>query len=185
MQIESPYNNYTPHFKQLPKHILNVDNRLMRGRAVFNPITIWELKKNGINQVIDLRNSAFVQSSIEHLFCRLFKINYKNYKYPHRMQELPNEDFFQRINNDIISNKGKTYIHCQHDKRRTGISVAIYEKDYTNKSKKEILANLINIGYQELKTTIETPKIKKLRNIYNNFIQRYYPENTINNSKIA
>lgn len=171
IQTNTPIN-----FTALPKFQIPVDEKLIRGRAVTCPYRLYKMKQEGITQIIDLRNSARLESPLEKFFCKLLGIKYNNCRYPHRLNKLPKKIFFTNINNLINNNSGKTYIHCQYGKRRTGISVAIYEKEYTNKSKTEILDNLINLGYMELKEKPNSYKIKKIKSILKDFLQKYYPE---------
>ena len=161
---------------------IRVSPKLVRGRAVLCPYRLYRMKQSGINQIIDLRNSAYLKSRMEQVFCRLFGIKYYNYRYPHRLNNLPEHDFFEKVNRTIIDNDGQTYIHCSHGKRRTGICVAIYEKEYMHKSKEDILSELYNIGFKELKDNKHTFKQKKLMSVFNDFIERYYPQSKgINN----
>lgn len=168
--------NTPTNFTALPKFQIPVDNKLIRGRAVTCPYRLYKMKHEGITQIIDLRNSAHVESPIEKFFCKLIGIKYNNCKYPYRLNKLPDKSFFTNINNLIINNKGKTYIHCQYGKRRTGISVAIYEKEHTKKNKTEILTNLMNLGYMEIERKQKSYKIKKLKSILTDFLKKYYPE---------
>lgn len=172
MQINN-YKSYA-NFTSLPKFQIIVDNRLIRGRAVTCPYNLYRMKNEGITQVIDLRNSSFVRRPLEKLFCKMLGLKYINFKYPHRLNKLPEESFFENINNTILNNNGKTYIHCQYGKRRTGISVAIYEKLHCKKSKSEVLEHLLNYGFQEIRDNKNTNKRIKLQSIYDNFIQKYY-----------
>lgn len=166
-------------FTSLPKFQIKVDERLVRGRAVMAPWNLYRMKKERITQVIDLRNSAGLKKPVEKLMCKIFGIRYLNYKYPHRLSVLPDREFFDNVNKSILENLGKTYIHCQYGKRRTGICTAIYEKLYTQKSKNEILHNLLSLGFMELKDNRKSYKIKKLTSIYNDFLRKYYPEDII------
>lgn len=165
-----------------PKY--NVDNKLIRGSCEANPFELYKLKKSGVSQIIDLRCSNVEKFQIpsiilEKFICKLLNIEYTNLKYNHKLTKIPDIDFFEHINCLIKDNKQKTYIHCRHGKRRTGICVAVYEKFNTNKSKKDILNELYNIGFKELVTQDKkTPKHinKRLFDIYNNFLEKFYPE---------
>lgn len=172
MQISNS-NNYT-NFTSLPKFQIKIDDKLVRGRAVTCPYNLYKMKKEGITQVIDLRNSSFVRRPLERLFCKILGLKYFNFKYPHRLNKLPEESFFEKINKTILNNDGKTYIHCQYGKRRTGISVAIYEKLHCKKLKSEVLEHLLNYGFQEIRDGKNTSKRIKLQSIYDDFIQKYY-----------
>lgn len=169
--------NFLTHskFNNFSKYQIKVDDKLSRGKAVTNPFKLRKMKKNGITQIIDLRNSSFVERPIERIFCKLLGIKYLNYKYKHRLNTLPEGDFFEKINDTITANKGKTYIHCQYGKRRTGICVAVYEKEVLKRGKDEIIRHLIRFGYKELQKGKSTTKLKKLQSIYNDFLEKYYP----------
>ena len=161
-------------FKALPKWQIPVDNRLVRGAAVVSPIKLYKMKKEGITQIIDLRNSSFISRPIEKFFCKILGIKYVNHKYPHRLSTLPADTFFKKVNEDIVNNKGKTYLHCLKGKRRTGICVAIYEKEHTNKTKKEIIDNVLNMGFQEVRDNTPSFKTPHLKSIFEDFIKKYY-----------
>lgn len=167
---------FIPHFNNLAKSQIRVDNRLVRGGAVTCPYRLRMMKKEGITQVIDLRNSSFITGNIEKALCKLFGIKYVNFPYKHRLSSLPTQDFFERVNQQILKNKGKTYLHCQYGKRRTGICTAVYEQRYTNKTKDEIISNMINIGFQDIFKNSRSPRIIKYRQIVYDFINRFYPE---------
>ncbi len=172
MQISNS-NSYT-NFTSLPKFQIKVDDKLVRGRAVTCPYNLYKMKIEGITQVIDLRNSSFVRRPLERFFCKILGLKYFNFKYPHRLNKLPEESFFEKINKTILNNDGKTYIHCQYGKRRTGISVAIYENLHCKKSKSEVLEHLLNYGFQEIRDNENTSKRIKLQSIYDDFIRKYY-----------
>ena len=158
----------------LPPYMTVVDNRLIRGRAITSPIRLYKMKKAGINQIIDLRNTSYIKSPIEKIFCKLLGIKYKNCKYSHRLNKLPEPYFFYNINNSIIKNNGKTYIHCQKGKRRTGICVALYEKYFTNKPIDKIISDMVKLGFQDI---FEAPNKKssiKYFNIIKELIKTYW-----------
>ena len=159
---------------RLSPKVINVDNKLCRGSAPINPRSLLKMKEQGINQVIDLRNSACLLSFMEKLFCKILGLNYVNFKYPHRLDYVPPHDFFQKINEKITKNEGKTYIHCHYGKRRTGICVAIYEKEHTKKTKKDILKELIELGFKEVLSSGKSKKQVKLQKIYNDFLKKYF-----------
>ena len=52
--MEINYN--TPNFTGLAKFQKQVDQRLIRGKAVTCPWQLYKMKQEGITQVIDLRN---------------------------------------------------------------------------------------------------------------------------------
>ncbi len=160
----------------LPNYMHIVDEKLIRGKALISPYRIYKIKKQNITQIIDLRNTSTIKRPIEKFFCKIFGIKYVNCKYPHRLKYVPDMDFFNGINELIRKNKGKTYIHCEYGKRRTGISVAIYEQQYTKKDKYSILRNMIDIGYKELKFKPKSAKALRLKTIFNDFLKKYYPD---------
>lgn len=157
----------------LPPYMTVVDNRLVRGRAVTSPVRLYKMKKAGITQIIDLRNTSYIQSPIEKVFCKLFGIKYKNCKYPHRLDKLPTPDFFYDVNNSIIKNNGKTYIHCQKGKRRTGICVALYEKYFTDKPIDKIISNMVKLGFQDIFEKPNNTRSIKYFNIIKEFLKTY------------
>jgi len=155
--------------KQIP-----VCHKLIRGEAVLNPYTLYKMKHAGVNQIIDLRNSAYLKSFLERVFCNILGLQYQNCKYPHRLNELPAHEFFENINN-LINNNGKSYIHCQYGKRRTGIAVAIYEKLCLHKPKDVVVSNLFKFGFQDLFDSKNLLKRRKNQLIIEDFFKRYYP----------
>ena len=161
----------------LPQYMIQVDNKLIRGKAVTSPLRLYKMKQAGINQIIDLRNTSFVKRPIEKFFCKLFGIKYQNFKYSHLLESLPEPQFFYNVNNAIRKNEGKTYIHCQKGKRRTGICVALYEKYFTQNSLNKIISNMINIGFTDVFTTPNTKQSKKYYRIIKEFLNTYIFKN--------
>jgi len=162
-------------FSYIPQ---KVDEKLYRGESVSSPIKLYKLKNYGVNQIIDLRNHTTF-SFLEKFMCKILGINYNSVKYPRLNGNLPETDFFAGINNKILQNDGKTYIHCRHGRRRTSLCVAMYELLCTNKTKKQILENFYNGGFKNLCENTEKMKPHKFNRrirIYNNFIKKYYPE---------
>lgn len=153
-----------------------VDDKLIRGRAVTSPLRLYTMKKNNINQIIDLRNTHSIKKTIEKLTCKMLGIKYINLKYSHRSKRLPNQEFFEKINETILNNNGKTYIHCRYGKRRTGVSVAIYELKHSNKSKKEIIQNIFDLGFPELKNPQEqtSKRMKRYQLIIKELFEKYF-----------
>lgn len=159
----------------LPNYMHIVDDKLIRGKALTSPLIIYKIKRQNITQIIDLRNTSTIKRPLEKFFCKLFGIKYVNCKYPHRLNYVPDIDFFNRINTLIRNNNGKTYIHCEYGKRRTGISVAIYEQQYLKKDKYSIIQNMLDLGYKELKSNSKSSKAVRLKTIFNDFLNKYYP----------
>lgn len=169
------YQNQLTIFSGMPRmRKTKVDEKLFRGGAVTSPMTLYRMKKTGITQIIDLRNSAFLKSSLENIMCKMLGIKYLHMNFPHRRKTLPQNDFFERINNSIEKNTGKTYLHCEYGKHRTGLAVAIYEKFHTSKTKEEITQNMINNGYDEIISHGKTKKEQKYINLYQQMINRYF-----------
>lgn len=164
------------HFGSLAKFQTVVDNRLIRGKAVLNPVRLYKMKQEGINQVIDLRNTSYVKRPLERFFCNVLGIKYENFRYSYRNKTMPSDDFFARVNESILENNGKTYIHCQHGKRRTGVCVAVYEKLYTDKKDEDIISNMVRIGFHEVKETLGSKKEAKIKEMFNNLLDKFFPE---------
>lgn len=152
-----------------------VDDRLVRGSCVTSPFRLYKMKKDGINQIIDLRNTSYIKRPVERFLCQMMGIKYLNYRYSYRKTALPSGDFFEKVNDTIIKNDGITYIHCAHGKRRTGVCVAVYEKFHTPKKDKDILADMVKLGFWEITENKNTSKEHKIKNIYNNLIDRFFP----------
>lgn len=153
---------------------VKVDDRLIRGNAIS---TYWEIKKikqAGVTQIIDLRNTSFICRPIEKLLCKIFGIKYINHRFSHRATTIPNRDYFKKINQDIINNKGKTYIHCEYGKHRTGIVIAIYEKLHSKKSITEIIKEMINNGYDDIIKKGKSKKEQKYIRLYKQMIDQYF-----------
>ncbi|MCM1010672.1 MAG: tyrosine-protein phosphatase [Fusobacterium sp.] len=152
-----------------------VDERLIRGPRVSCPWRLYQMKNEGVNQIIDLRNCSYFKKPMEKFFCKLLGIKYVNYKYSHKDVNLPSDEFFKRVNDTILQNDGKTYIHCMKGKRRTGLCVALYEKFHTDKSDILIIEDMLEKGFQEVNGTKETRRIGEIRTIYANFVEKYFP----------
>ena len=157
----------------LPSYLTIVDNNLVRGKAITSPIHLYQMKKAGINQIIDLRNTSFIKRPIEKFFCRIFGIKYQNLKYPHRMNTVPKPDFFYNVINSIVENRGKTYIHCQYGKRRTGVCVALYEKLRTNKPIDTIIKDMVKSGFSDIFENPSSKRSKKYYRILKDFMKTY------------
>lgn len=157
----------------LPQYMTVVDNRLIRGKSVTSPLRLYKMKKAGINQIIDLRNSSLINKPLEKLFCKLLGIKYKNFKYSHRMNGIPKPAFFLDVMNAITKNGGKTYIHCQKGKRRTGICVALYEKYFTQKPLNSIIKDMVKLGFSDIFENPNTKRSKKYYNILKDFMKTY------------
>ena len=157
----------------LPPYMTKVDNRLIRGRAVTSPVRLYQLKQAGVTQIVDLRNTSFIKRPLEKLFCKIIGIKYKNIKYSHRINTLPKPNFFYNVVNSIVENNGKTYIHCEHGRRRTGICVAMYEKLRSQKPINEIIKDMIKLGFSDVFENPNTKRSKKYYNILKDFMKTY------------
>lgn len=153
---------------------VEVDEKLLRGRALMSLSDIRKVKKQGVTQVIDLRNSATFGSGIEKLLCNMFGIRYVHCRFSHRSKTIPDADFFEHINNMILVNEGTSYVNCQYGRHRTGLVVAAYEKQCAKKGENEIVGNLISNGYDEIISNGKTKKQKKYISLFNQFTQRYF-----------
>ena len=162
---------------KLAKYQTVVDKRLVRGRAVTCPFRLYKMQQAGITQVIDLRGSSYVKRPIEKFFCKMFGIKYNNLKYPLDSNVVPEHTFFEKVNNAIVNNNGKTYIHCGSGKKRTSVCVAVYEKSHTLKTDGEILSNILKMGFNELTHGKHGSKRDKLLYIFKDFAKKYFPEN--------
>ena len=168
MKVQSRINLNT-----LPKGQSYVDNNLIRGGYVVSPVTMYRMKKLGITKVIDLRNTQSVVRRIEQFLCSVFKLKYINKPYAfEKMKKLPDEQDFLCVNKEITENNGKTYLHCVHGKHRTGIFVAMYEREILHKETQEVLGNLLNKGFLDL----DNDNHKEInRNLLISFMNKYYP----------
>ncbi len=162
---------FTP---KLPNYVKSIDEKLLYGHAMYNPYRLYSLKKNNVTQIIDLRNTGSLSKMLEKTFCKLMGIKYVNCRYPHRLSNLPEENFFQNVNDAILSNDKLTYMHCLYGKRRTGITVAYYELKNTRKTPVQVLSDLIDIGFDKL--NLETKRGRKYFGILTEFIDRYLRE---------
>lgn len=122
----------------------------MRGSFTNSPIKLYCLKKNGINQIIDLRKGNKISRNIEKFLCKILGLKYINCPFSFRDGSTYTKDFFCNINKLIEENVGTTYIHCKKGKHRTGLCVAAYEKEILKKTNPEIIFNLYNNSFDEL-----------------------------------
>lgn len=165
----------TQSFGSFAKFQSVVDERLIRGPRVTCPWRLYEMKREGVNQIIDLRNCSYFKLPMEKLFCRILGIKYVNYPHSHKDINLPSDDYFRRVNSAIIENDGKTYIHCMRGKRRTGMCVAFYEKFHSDKSDTEIVTSMLEKGFQDINGLRQSKKVVRMRTIYEKFVKRYFP----------
>lgn len=165
-------NNVAPRFARFQTV---VDNKLVRGRAVTCPLRLYKMKKAGITQIVDLRNTSYIERPLEKFFCKMLGIKYENFKYPKGLSVIPEKKFFDGINNAIVNNSGKTYIHCQSGKRRTGVCVAVYEREHSLKATGQIISKMLKSGFKDMIYGRHCAKRDRLIGVYNDFMQKYFP----------
>lgn len=127
-----------------------IDKKFARGDYILSPTRLYHLKKQGVTQVIDLRNENKVKKGIEKFLCRALNIEYINKPLSFRSQDFPKKSFFENINHLICNNKGTTYLHCKNGKHRTGLCVAAYEKEILHKSNPEIIYNIYTDSFSDI-----------------------------------
>ena len=162
---------------QVSKFSIPVDNKLLRGRAIYSPRKFKELKADGVTQIIDLRHAPSITKFIEKLMCKLFGIKYINQKYSHKLSTLPEDNFFKEITQKIKQNPQKTYIHCEKGKRRTGLFVAYYEKDKGAKTQTEIIKEMIDLGFYDLANSGR--RIERYKKILEQFQKKYFTDTNL------
>jgi hypothetical protein len=123
-----------------------VDEKLLRGPSPF-PLTVFKLKRQGITQICDLQHDCAFSVILKKITCKFLNINYKNTTFHIGKGELPDTIFFSTLNDNIMQNNGKTYLHCKKGRHRTGIAVAFYNLAKGKEVKKIIEEDLIGMGY--------------------------------------
>ena len=153
--------------------IVKVDDKLLRGNAIFMPTKIARLKAKNVTQVIDLRDDGKAGSPflkrLEKFYCKLFNIKYVEAKLQFVQNRIPNEDYFSKVIKLIQNNDGKSYVHCRYGKHRTGFVVAMYEKS-KNICNDKILRDLFNYGWNK-KSDFEGKRYKGILE----FIKKFFP----------
>ena len=153
--------------------IVKVDDKLLRGNAIFMPTKIARLKAKNVTQVIDLRDDGKAGSPflkrLEKFYCKLFNIKYVEAKLQFVQNRIPNEDYFSKVIKLIQNNDGKSYVHCRYGKHRTGFVVAMYEKS-KNICNDKILRDLFNYGWNK-KSDFEGKRYKGILA----FIKKFFP----------
>jgi hypothetical protein len=125
------YNNYaTPNFKAIPKGYSKVDDYLIRGHHP-SIKELWNLKKEGVNQVYDFRHhSNFGCKFIEKFACKLFGIKYNRLPYSNLYGDYPSIETFEKVAKNVKENGengGKTLFHCNSGRHRTSHFSAFYD----------------------------------------------------------
>lgn len=153
--------------------IVKVDDKLLRGNAVFSPTKIARLKAKNVTQIIDLReggkNGSTFLKKLEKFYCKLFNIKYVEAKMQFVQDKIPDKDYFTKIAKLIEDNNGKSYIHCHYGKHRTGQAIAIYQK-VQNVNENDIIKNLFNCGWNKKSDFTENSYKSLLA-----FIKKYFP----------
>lgn len=151
---------------KFPKNYRTIDSKVSGGANVLSPFKMYKLQKNGITDIIDLRNESTIPKFIEKYLCKLFNINYTNIKISFKNKSIPSMDTYHKINNLLVENQ-KTYVHCRLGKHRTGIFLAAYEKMSTSHNDNEIIKKL-NKFWQARET---------LKLFYDDFISKFNIKN--------
>ena len=155
--------------------IRDIDGRLFTGKPIPSPFALYQMKKMGITQVIDLREDAFWKRMTERIGCTLAGIKYENVEVKTHTYNIPSAEFFHNINKKIVSNEGKTYLHCKYGRHRTGMCVAAYEKEILKRNALNIYISLSN-KFSELSDlgTNTNLRIKnKLKIVFDKFVNLY------------
>lgn len=150
-----------------------VDNRLYTGKSTVSPVKLYQMKKGGITQIIDLRKDSAVQKTIERIICAIYGIKYRNLKVNTETSEIPPLEFFNKVNELIVKNKGETYMHCRYGRHRTGMCVAAYEHDVLKKDTGNIIDELANNFADVLGNYSEKHLKQKLSIVFNKFAKKY------------
>lgn len=107
-----------------------VDNYLIRGGAP-SVRDLVNLKKEGVNQIYDFRHdSRRGLKFIEVIASKLFGIDYRRRKFSFFTNQGPKLADFEEVVSAIKQNGekgGKTLLHCNSGRHRTGQMVAFYE----------------------------------------------------------
>ncbi len=121
-------NNIT--FTALPNRYTMVDDFLIRGPKP-KLKTFIQLKKEGVNNIFDFRNStAYFSEFKERVLCKLFHIKYNKYPYNYLKREFPTVEQFQNVAQNVVNNGkngGKTLFHCYSGKHRTAHMACFYD----------------------------------------------------------
>ena len=117
-------------FNQLPNKSLHVDEYLIRG-AHPSIADVFRLKKEGVNQIYDLRQKSWRRSRLpEKVACKIVGIDYNPMPFSFLYDKNPTLEDFEKVSKSIKENGdkgGKTFIHCNSGKHRTAQFVAFYE----------------------------------------------------------
>lgn len=108
----------------------DVDNYLMRGGAP-SVKDLINLKKEGVTQIYDFRHdSRRGFKFIEVITSKLLGIDYRRRKFSFFNEQKPKLEDFEEVATAIKENGrngGKTLLHCNSGRHRTGQMVAFYE----------------------------------------------------------
>lgn len=115
-------------FGALPPQIYKVTPKSYAGPEL-RYSDIKELKKEGINFIIDLRplNLRYAKYALkllkEDLICLFLGIKHKRYSFD-LAKKLPDKPFFEKLAEKIDANPKKTYFHCTSGRHRAGFTAA-------------------------------------------------------------
>lgn len=151
----------------------NIDGRLYTGKPATSVSKCYQMKKAGITQVIDLRKDDTASRILEQILCKMFGIKYHNFKVNTDTNDIPSTNFFKKVNDLIIKNKGNTYLHCRFGRHRTGMCVAAYEQEILKKDKGNIIDELANNFADVLGNHGDKRLKQKLGIVLNKFAKRH------------
>lgn len=132
-----------------------VDEFLYRG-ALPKPEELMELKRQGIEYIINLRTGHSLQTAAEKATEKAFveRLGLKFIEYPIDSRKGPTKelinDFFE-FSQYLRNNNKKAFIHCKHGKDRTGTMVALYELNFGVKNYHQALQEYFGFGYNHSK----------------------------------
>ena len=108
----------------------NVDTHVLRGGAPSIQDLI-KLKKDGVTQIYDFRHENLRgMKFLEVLMCKILKIDYRRRKFSFFNNETPKLKDFEEVSMAIkekIAKGGKTLLHCNSGRHRTGQMALFYE----------------------------------------------------------
>src|SRR5574344_616744 len=147
-----------------------VDDRLIRGSKP-NFRDIFKLKKEGVSQVLCVTSKPHYQ---ERLACKLAHIDFVRYKTSITNDQFLNFDDFNNMTDRILSNKGKTYVHCRNGLHRTAECVAAYNMLGKGKSFKEVIFNdMLGKDYFGAKYKPENTEKLEGDSIYTSLVKKH------------
>jgi hypothetical protein len=183
-------NAYSPSFQALPKKYTVIDDYLIRGPHP-NPVDVFKLKKEGVNQIYDFRHygpKGF--KFVERFLCKVAGINYERRAFCFLHGEFPTENEYQTIAKSVKDNGkhgGKTLFHCNSGTHRTALMSAFYDitkgenldtvktaKNYKENVDKVLKEQVVNTKYfsrNRVELNTKNP-VKLLQNRFNNKVEK-------------